>query len=1434
MKNKSIKKFRKVWLTAVLLSAITCSAVAQYTLTNDDVTVENGLITSCSYSFTETDIIIPETLDGQTVTGFADPDYYTNSVFYNKGITSVSLPATLTIIGEYTFYKNSLTSLDLSKCTALTTIGEGAFLYNSFTSIDLSKCTALTYIGEDAFYRNSLSSLTLPTPAYTNFEYWYDGNGNHYSGNSVVYDLKTSYSAYVIYTLTDDDVTVKNGVIIACSYSFALTDIIIPETLDNQTVIGIADRDDYDDGVFCNKGITSVNLPATLKNVGNYAFYENSLVNLDLTGCTALTTIGKEAFSTNSLISLDISGCEALTSIGESAFGYNDLTGLNISGCTALTFIGEDAFSGNELTVLDLSGCTALNSIGENAFHGNYLTTVDLSGCTALNIIGGDAFSDNSLSSIDLSGCDMLTTIGSYAFYDNSIVNLDLSDCVALTTIGYKSFAFNSIANLNLSGCSALTSIRENAFYKNTLTDLDLSKCNALVSIRYGAFASNSIASVNLSECKALTTIDDYAFSENSLTNLDISGCTALTIIGYNAFSENKFNSFTLPTHTNTGFEYWYDGNGNHYSGNSVVNDLTTSYTAFILYILTDNDVVVENGIITSCSYSFALTDIIIPETLDNQTIIGIADGNDEYGIFYDKGITSVSLPATLESIGDYAFYDNPLDKLDLSKCTGLTSIGDYAFYSNSLENIDLSGSTKLAYIGNYAFQGNFLAEIDLNKCMSLTYIGDHAFYSNSLASLDLSGCTALTYIGDYAFYKNSFSSFTLTTPVNSEYAKYGWKDGNGNEYNNGDAVNDLKTLYYVPAFYTLTDDDVVVENGIITSCSYSFALKNIIIPETLDNQTIIGIADRDDEDGIFYNKGITSVSLPATLKGIGDYAFSGNFIGSLDLGNCTVITTIGEGAFYGNSLSDINLSNCMALNSIGIVAFSNNSLSSLDFSACVMLSTIGEYAFSGNSLTTLDLSSCTLLTTIGKGAFNNNSLTSLDLNNCTLLTNIGSRAFYNNSLGSIELSKCTALIGIGGAAFSGNEFSSFILPTPANDELASLGWKDGMGNVYANGTEVSDLETDYFIPASYTLTDDDVVVENGIIISCSFSFAITDIIIPETLDNQTVTGIANGVDYEDGVFYNRGITSVSLPVTLKRIGDFAFYFNSLVNLDLSSCTVLKTISKNAFSHNSLTGVNLSSCTALTTISKEAFSSNSLTGFLDLNGCRELTSIEDRAFAYNDLTSLDLSGCTVLTNIGDGAFRSNSLGFFALPVNTEYASYGWKDGRDNTYAGGDEVSTFSTSYYVPAPYIVTFTDWDGTVLKTETTEHGNDATAPADPARDGYTFTSWDVDFSNIVSDLVVTAQYEAATSVKETVGITFMVYPNPASSVVNFYLEAGSYHSTSLEIYDLNGRKLLEKKIPTEANEIEIDVSHLKNGVYFCRLFSEKYNVTQKLIIQK
>ncbi|MDV0445440.1 hypothetical protein MmiAt1_10180 [Methanimicrococcus sp. At1] len=58
-------------------------------------------------------------------------------------------------------------------------------------------------------------------------------------------------------------------------------------------------------------------------------------------------------------------------------------------------------------------------------------------------------------------------------------------------------------------------------------------------------------------------------------------------------------------------------------------------------------------------------------------------------------------------------------------------------------------------------------------------------------------------------------------------------------------------------------------------------------------------------------------------------------------------------------------------------------------------------------------------------------------------------------------------------------------------------------------------------------------------------------------------------------------------------------------------------------------------------------------------------------------------------------------------------------------------------------YTVIFQDWDGTELKTETVASGENAEAPENPKRNGYTFTGWDKDFSSVFENLIITAEYK-------------------------------------------------------------------------------------------
>ncbi|MBR3460692.1 MAG: InlB B-repeat-containing protein, partial [Clostridia bacterium] len=107
----------------------------------------------------------------------------------------------------------------------------------------------------------------------------------------------------------------------------------------------------------------------------------------------------------------------------------------------------------------------------------------------------------------------------------------------------------------------------------------------------------------------------------------------------------------------------------------------------------------------------------------------------------------------------------------------------------------------------------------------------------------------------------------------------------------------------------------------------------------------------------------------------------------------------------------------------------------------------------------------------------------------------------------------------------------------------------------------------------------------------------------------------------------------------------------------------------------------------------------------------------------------------------------------ANPTRTGYAFTGWDKAFNNITA-----DTVVTAQYTINSYTVTFKDWDGTTLKTQTVNYGGSATAPANPTRTGYTFTGWDTAFGSITANTVVTAQYVEIVATERYVPVTSIV----------------------------------------------------------------------------
>jgi len=103
--------------------------------------------------------------------------------------------------------------------------------------------------------------------------------------------------------------------------------------------------------------------------------------------------------------------------------------------------------------------------------------------------------------------------------------------------------------------------------------------------------------------------------------------------------------------------------------------------------------------------------------------------------------------------------------------------------------------------------------------------------------------------------------------------------------------------------------------------------------------------------------------------------------------------------------------------------------------------------------------------------------------------------------------------------------------------------------------------------------------------------------------------------------------------------------------------------------------------------------------------------------------------------------ESNSLNTLASFVFKKAGKYKIKVIAINEF--GESEESFSDEITVHNQNIVTFKDYDGTVITTQKVEYGKNATAPNVPQRKGYQFAGWNKSLESIKEPTEITATYE-------------------------------------------------------------------------------------------
>ena len=607
---------------------------------------------------------------------------------------------------------------------------------------------------------NYTESVTLPTcdtKGYTRFTcvdcgYSYEGRevpeGHTYSD-----------------TLTSDEY--QHWRQATCSHSAAeKTDVADHYLIGNSNVC-----------VVCNKAVTP-RLAYELSADGNY-YIVTGIGCWDSTSITIpaeyrgkpVQEVGVRAFKDSNITSVTIDGSN-LKKIDTEAFAGTRLSTVSLSG---IEVIGTKAFAGTDITALSLGA--SVTSIGNAAFRDcTNLQTVSIDG--SLSALSPYVF-DGCTSLKSVSGTK-LTSIGAQAFANCAeLIALDVSE---LTSVGFSAFV----------GC---TKFAPEALPKLTNTEEYAFSGTAITSIELPATLTH-IADNLFNGCEQLTTV---TLSAKSVGNSAFEGCVLLnsvTISGTELIGKNAFKgceslaSLALPATVIRVGEGAFEGTnlistegGVKYAGEVAIGIEKGTTT-----------ITLKSGTMGIADGAFRKTDVT-SVSLDSVRFIGVDAfrGCEKLGTvtftqsvkyigansFRESGLTTVTVPATVESVGDNAFYDcQKLTSVNVSAAT----IGKFAFsYTGVNRDLDHPVKVRPSYakltsvtlgegvkvIGSNAFQYCPITSITLSA--SLEEIGMYAF-----AQTDLTGVTIpanVKFIGQYAFYESKITTATFADTQ-------GWKAG--------------------------------------------------------------------------------------------------------------------------------------------------------------------------------------------------------------------------------------------------------------------------------------------------------------------------------------------------------------------------------------------------------------------------------------------------------------------------------------------------------------------------------------------------------------------------------------------------------------------------------------------------------------------------------
>lgn len=664
-----------------------------------------------------------------------------------------------------------------------------------------------------------------------------------------------------------------------------------------------------------------------------------------------------------------------------------------------------------------------------------------------------------------------------------------------------------------------------------------------------------------------------------------------LTTIGWRAFASSGLTSLTIPANVTS-------------LGDSFITDCSALTS---LYVAEGNpNYEIVDGLlydIPAQTLRYALPDVSGDVVIRDGTVRIAGD------VFKEHAITSVQLPDSLQKIGNSAF-QSCKELKEITFPESLTTIDDLAFYyCTQLENAVLPENLK--FLGNSAFYAcASLTEITVPE--GITWMSGTFANCYSLHTLNLPN--SLTYMSGVV--EGCRSLETLHLPAKLADISGEWPSKLKTITT---AVGSVRYVSEDGVLYDTQDNSILFVNASITG--------NVTVR---DGITTIGA-------GAFKGrKGLTSVTLPESCTVIDSYAFE----------NCTALTDInfpekleliGRNAFYNSGITSLKLSqpglhvgsfaftDCHQLKSVEITS-TDFDLMEWAFARCENLETVilppQVFRMEGGCFT-----ECTSLTTV---VLPKNITFVHGFKDCTSLriieipdsvTSIGYEAFANcKSLESIHLPD--GVTNIGGLAFAQcYALKEINLP----DSLTTIGKEAFRGVpiaevvIPANVTEIADW-TFYYNGELRSLTLPDGLKKIGANAFCGAS-KLQSVELPESLE-----------EIGDAAFRESGLTSITIPGNVKRLGGAFIYCKNLEKVSIAPG--VETIGADAFLECSkLTEATLAS--TVTTIESSAFCG--CKALQTINGGALIQSIGEHAFtSCENIEEINIS--PNLTEISDYAF----------------------------------------------------------------------------------------------------------------------------------------------------------------------------------------------------